>query len=93
MDKVFIPHALKTIEVDTEKKIFRINGEDFGKGCTGFSITCHRYDSFDVRVEVETTVKYVTIRNGKVADEKQYETAVPLFGDLAEQADQIEQPG
>lgn len=33
MSKIFIPHELKTIEVDTEKKIFRINGEDFGHEC------------------------------------------------------------
>ena len=93
MSAIFIPHALKTIEVDTEKKIFRINGEDFGKGCTGFSIICHKYDSFDIRVEIGTTVRYVTIRNGKVADEKQYETDDLRFGDSAEQADQVEQPG
>lgn len=93
MKGIFLPHELKTIEVDTEKKIFKINGEDFGKGCTGFSITCHSYNSFDIRVEIETTVKYVSIRNGKVADEKQYETDEPWFGDSAEQADQVEQPG
>ena len=23
-----------------ENKIFRVNGEDFGKNCTGFSISC-----------------------------------------------------
>lgn len=26
MEKVFVPHELKTIEVDVEKKIFRVNG-------------------------------------------------------------------
>lgn len=71
MSAVFIPHALKTIEVDTEKKIFRINGEDFGKGCTGFSITCHSYNSFDIRVEVDTTVRFVAIR-GKSATETEH---------------------
>ena len=40
MNKIFVPHELKTIEVDTEKKIFRINGEDFGRECTGFIISC-----------------------------------------------------
>lgn len=39
-NKIFTPHELKTIEVDVEKKIFRVNGEDFGKNCTGFSISC-----------------------------------------------------
>lgn len=40
MNKIFVPHELKTIEVNTEKKIFRINGEDFGHECTGFMISC-----------------------------------------------------
>lgn len=66
MSKLFIPHALKTIEVDTEKKIFKINGEDFGKGCTGFMIECHRYDEFDIRVEVDATVHFVSIRGAEV---------------------------
>lgn len=87
MDGLFIPHELKTIEVDTEKKIFRVNGEDFGKGCTGFTITCQRYDRFDIRMEIDTTVKYVTIRGGKLATEKTYTTAAPWFGRSAEQAD------
>ena len=39
-NKIFTPHELKTIEVDVEKKIFKVNGEDFGKNCTGFSINC-----------------------------------------------------
>ena len=57
-----------------------------------FNTLLGKYDSFDIRVEIGTTVKYVTIRNGKVADEKQYETDDPRFGDSAEQADQVEQP-
>ena len=40
MSKIFVPHELKTIEVDTEKKIFRIKGEEFCEGCTGFMISC-----------------------------------------------------
>lgn len=80
MDKLFIPHELKTIEVNTEKMIFRVNGEDFGKGCTGFRITCNRYDSFDIRVEVDTTVHLVSIRNGKCNWETSYTTDVPQFG-------------
>lgn len=39
-NKIFTPHELKTIEVDVEKKIFKVNGEDFGKNCTGFTISC-----------------------------------------------------
>lgn len=28
-----IPQEIRTLEVDTEKKIFKLNGVDFGKGC------------------------------------------------------------
>lgn len=87
---VFIPHQLRTLEIDTEKKVFRINGEDFGKGCTGFQIICHNYNSFDIRVEIDTTVKYVAIKNGKLIEEQQYKTDDPWFGKSDEQPNQIE---
>lgn len=77
--KIFVPHELKKIEVDTEKKIFRINGEDFGKDCTGFSITCQRHDCFDIRVEVDATVRYVSIKNGECVVDRQYTTNTPYF--------------
>ena len=83
MNKIFVPRELKTIEVDTENKIFRINGEDFGKDCTGFSITCHKYDSFDIRVEVDTKVCFVSIRNGECVDARQYTTNTPHFSDAS----------
>ena len=38
--KIFAPHELKTVEIDVEKKIFRVNGEDFGKNCDEFYISC-----------------------------------------------------
>lgn len=79
MSKIFIPHKLKTIEVDTEKKVFKINGEEFGRGCTGFRITCQRYDEFDIRVEVDTTVHLVTIR-GSDFRHRRYQTRDPQFG-------------
>ena len=57
--KIFVPHELKTIEVDVKKNIFRVNGEDFGKGCTSFSINCDAMgDSFfrvDMRIDTEIT--------------------------------------
>ena len=80
MEKLFVPHELKTIEVDTEKKIFRVNGEDFGKGCTGFRITCHRYDSFDIRVEIDSTVRLVSIWNGRCVNDTSFQTSDPQFG-------------
>ena len=33
------PRELKTVEIDVEKKIFRVNGEDFSK-VTGFKLSC-----------------------------------------------------
>ena len=57
MNKIFTPHELKTIEVDTEKKTFRINGEDFGEGCTGFTISCTPGE-FKIRAEIDTTVEF-----------------------------------
>lgn len=60
--KIFTPHELKTIEIDVEKKIFKVNGEDFGKNCTGFSIGCsagRKHDEwFDLTVRISTDVKY-----------------------------------
>lgn len=39
-NKIFVPHELKSVEIDVEKKIFRVNGEDFGKNCDHFTISC-----------------------------------------------------
>lgn len=39
-NKIFVPHELKKVEIDVEKRIFRINGEDFGKSCEYFTISC-----------------------------------------------------
>ena len=52
-NKIFVPHELKTAEIDVENKIFRVNGEDFGKDCTGFSISCNSGDRdkwFDIQM-------------------------------------------
>lgn len=78
--KIFIPHELKTIEIDAEKKVFRVNGEDFGKECTGFTIHCNRYNDFDIRVEIDTTVHYATYgENQQKTGEKEYQTDTPWF--------------
>lgn len=34
------PNELKTIEIDAEKRIFKINRTDFGNGTTSFTINC-----------------------------------------------------
>lgn len=78
MEKIFVPHELKTIEVDTEKKIFRINGEDFGDGCTGFLISCTPED-FQIRVEIDTTVHFAHYSdNGELREKGKYKTDIPL---------------
>lgn len=58
MAKIFVPHELKTIEVDVEKKLFLVNGEPFGEYCTGFSIWCEALEGYRVRMEIDTAVHY-----------------------------------
>lgn len=78
VNELFVPHELKTIEVDTEKKIFRINGEDFGHGCTGFMITCTP-DDFRIDMEIDTTVRFVSYSGkGKLREQGEYESKIPL---------------
>lgn len=83
MKQIFTPQELKTIEVDVGKKIFRINGEEFGKQCTGFSISCTA-EGFKLRVEVETTVAFVNYDEaGKQKDSRNFQTDVPWFSGAA----------
>ncbi len=78
MDKIFIPHEFKTIEVDIEKKIFRINGENFGDGCTGFTISCTP-DNFRIDMEIDTTVRFVSYSvKGRLKEQGEYESEFPL---------------
>lgn len=60
--KIFVPHELKTIEIDVEKKIFRVNGEDFGKDCTGFSLCCSTKHSdaerYAVSMDIDTYMRF-----------------------------------
>ncbi len=60
--KIFVPYELKTIEIDVEKKIFRVNGEDFGKDCTGFSLYCSTNYSdaerYAVRMDINTNIRF-----------------------------------
>lgn len=72
MNKIFTPHELKTIEVDTEKKIFRINGEDFGEGCTGFTISCTPGE-FKIRAEIDMTVEFANYSSkGELQEQGMY---------------------
>lgn len=78
MNKVFVPHELKTIEVDVEKKIFRINGEDFGHECAGFMISCTP-DDFRIDMQVDTTIHFASYSNkGGLREQGTYKAEVPL---------------
>lgn len=60
-NKIFTPHELKTIEVDVENKIFRVNGENFGKNCTGFTISGAVGDfnqCFDITMSVSSDIVF-----------------------------------
>lgn len=59
MNRIFVPHSLEKIEVDVKNKIFKVNGEDFGMDCTGFTITC-KPDEWKIRTEIDTTVSFTT---------------------------------
>lgn len=53
-----IPQEIKTLEVDTEKKIFKLNGIDFGKGCEEFVISCTGGEGFKIRMELSKRIIY-----------------------------------
>lgn len=58
------PRELKTVEIDVEKKIFRVNGEDFSK-VTGFDLSCkpslsdREKDWFKVILSLESNIRYL----------------------------------
>ena len=70
--KIFTPHELRTIEVDVEKKIFRVNGEDFGVGCTYFAISCDGADDFKVEMHINTTVEFASYEGIHRVSTKEY---------------------
>ena len=59
------PRELKTVEIDVEKKIFRVNGEDFSK-VTGFNLSCEpalsneEKDWFRVILSVASKIQYIS---------------------------------
>lgn len=60
---VFTPHELQTIEVDVKNKIFRVNGENFGDDCTGFTIGCNSRKTdnfFDITMRIATDINYAS---------------------------------
>lgn len=59
------PRELKTVEIDVEKRIFRVNGKDFSK-VTGFNLSCKpslsdsEKDWFRVILSLESSLKYMS---------------------------------
>lgn len=81
---MFMPQKLETVEVDTEKKIFKINGKDFGEECTGFNIYC-KTDGFMVRVEIDTTVILSNYdKTGILKESRNFQTNNPWFSEAAD---------
>ena len=55
-----VPQEIKTLEVDVEKKIFRLNGIDFGDKCDYFSVSCTGGEEFKVRMELNKRIACVS---------------------------------
>lgn len=72
MEKIFVPHELKTIEIDVEKKICKVNGEDFGHGCTEFVIWCSDIDNIKVRLEIGTTLRFLNYKETQLAEDTEH---------------------
>lgn len=51
-----VPQEIKTLEVDTEKKVFKLNGVDFGNGCDYFEISCTGGEGFQIRMKISKEI-------------------------------------
>ena len=73
-NKLLTPTELKTIEVDVEKKIFRVNGKDFGKGTTAFSISSKAGENCQIIMETdaETCIAEYRMWDGKKKTDRTY---------------------
>lgn len=70
-----VPQELKTIEVDVEKRIFKVNGKPFGEDCKAFSISCDAVDGYRIRMDIDATVHLASYRmkDGKKENESSYD--------------------
>ena len=61
-----VPQEIKTLEVDTEKKIFRLNGIDFADGCDYFEVSCEGGEGFKVRMDLNKRIALVSYDHNNV---------------------------
>ena len=48
---------LETLEIDVANKIFKLNGEDFGKDCSGFNLS-YDCETYTITLDLDTEVHY-----------------------------------
>lgn len=84
MEKIFVPHELKTLQIDVENRIFLINGENFGEKCTGFTLTCTGVDEFQFRMELDAVVQYATYKGKNRTSATEHPVMKSWYSDRAE---------
>ena len=97
-NKIFMPHQLKTIEIDVEKKIFRVNGEDFGKNCTGFSIYLDTKDPheewFHVTMDISEKLRFCSTYNidgNKTSENTKKDSYTKMVDEAREMVEELEE--
>ncbi len=53
MNEIFDVPKLETVEIDVNKKIYRVNGKDFGKHCVGFEMACDVTRGFKLKIDTK----------------------------------------
>ena len=51
-----VPQEIKTLEVDAEKKVFKLNGVDFGNRCDSFSVSCKGGEGFRIKMQLSMSI-------------------------------------
>nr|UWD72780.1 MAG: hypothetical protein [Bacteriophage sp.] len=69
-----VPQEIKTLEVDTEKKVFKLNGVNFGDGCDYFEISCTGGEGFKIRMELSKRIICANYRLDNALKKMFYQT-------------------
>lgn len=67
---MFELEKLESIEIIPEKKIFKINGEDFGRGCTNFEFHVSKNGLSDYCVSIDLYGKKTFFFDSKTGEKK-----------------------